>query len=45
MGKPVIWTMLCFSLLTPLKSDEEQPKLVLRNVISSQHCIRGEVEF
>ena len=40
MGKTAIWTILC---LSPLNNVEEQwAKLASSNVMSSQHCIRGE---
>ena len=45
MGKTTIWTIYCFSSLSPFNNVEEQwAKLASSNVMSSQHFIEGEGE-
>ena len=45
-GKTAIWTIVCFSLLLPVKNVEEQwAKLASSNVIASQHYIGRQDEF
>ena len=46
MGETAVWTILCFSPLSPLNNVEEQlAKLASSHVICFQHCIGGEREF
>ena len=45
MGKTTIWTIYCFSSLSPFNNVEEQwARLASSNVMSSQHFIEGEGE-